>query len=175
MRREEWNFARSRGDPALPPLTGECRAMASKYFACNPEVGFSPSDWQAGARCFGQTSLALRWNIESIVLRSCSCPDDKCGFRTSAQGFCYTDKAPFRGEKSARQRPMNTQFATHVRGVAQPGRAPGSGPGGRRFKSSLPDHHILNDLETCSDKADSTAKWFAIQVLCSQLERRPTA
>src|SRR6266852_9519953 len=25
------------------------------------------------------------------------------------------------------------------RGVAQPGRAPGSGPGGRRFKSSLPD------------------------------------
>jgi hypothetical protein len=28
----------------------------------------------------------------------------------------------------------------HVRGVAQPGRAPGSGPGGRRFKSSLPDH-----------------------------------
>ena len=27
----------------------------------------------------------------------------------------------------------------YVRGVAQPGRAPGSGPGGRRFKSSLPD------------------------------------
>src|SRR5262245_6197792 len=26
------------------------------------------------------------------------------------------------------------------RGVAQPGRAPGSGPGGQRFKSSLPDH-----------------------------------
>src|SRR5204862_2029412 len=29
------------------------------------------------------------------------------------------------------------------RGVAQPGRAPGSGPGGRRFKSSLPDHLLL--------------------------------
>src|ERR1700735_2541252 len=28
------------------------------------------------------------------------------------------------------------------RGVAQPGRAPGSGPGGRRFKSSLPDHYL---------------------------------
>ena len=28
------------------------------------------------------------------------------------------------------------------RGVAQPGRAPGSGPGGRRFKSSLPDQLI---------------------------------
>ena len=26
------------------------------------------------------------------------------------------------------------------RGVAQPGSAPGSGPGGRRFKSSRPDH-----------------------------------
>src|SRR5438477_9036568 len=31
---------------------------------------------------------------------------------------------------------------TH-RGVAQPGRAPGSGPGGRRFKSSLPDQHFF--------------------------------
>ena len=30
----------------------------------------------------------------------------------------------------------------HRRGVAQPGRAPGSGPGGRRFKSSLPDQHF---------------------------------
>ena len=27
-----------------------------------------------------------------------------------------------------------------IRGVAQPGRAPGSGPGGRRFESSRPDH-----------------------------------
>src|SRR5580692_11913982 len=33
------------------------------------------------------------------------------------------------------------------RGVAQPGRAPGSGPGGRRFESSLPDHSCLI---TCS-------------------------
>ncbi len=31
-----------------------------------------------------------------------------------------------------------------IRGVAQPGRAPGSGPGGRRFESSRPDH--LSDL-----------------------------
>src|ERR1700751_3931545 len=29
------------------------------------------------------------------------------------------------------------------RGVAQPGRAPGSGPGGRRFESSLPDHSFV--------------------------------
>jgi hypothetical protein len=37
---------------------------------------------------------------------------------------------------SARKHPFQPQ----VRGVAQPGRAPGSGPGGRRFESSLPDH-----------------------------------
>ncbi len=30
----------------------------------------------------------------------------------------------------------------YSRGVAQPGRAPGSGPGGRRFKSSLPDQYF---------------------------------
>ena len=32
------------------------------------------------------------------------------------------------------------EILARSRGVAQPGRAPGSGPGGRRFKSSLPDH-----------------------------------
>ena len=32
------------------------------------------------------------------------------------------------------------------RGVAQPGRAPGSGPGGRRFKSSLPDQSFQSDI-----------------------------
>jgi hypothetical protein len=31
------------------------------------------------------------------------------------------------------------RFHRPCRGVAQPGRAPGSGPGGRRFKSSRPD------------------------------------
>src|SRR5580700_4105580 len=36
------------------------------------------------------------------------------------------------------------------RGVAQPGRAPGSGPGGRRFKSSLPDHFLIADSPFCS-------------------------
>src|SRR5438046_6723567 len=37
------------------------------------------------------------------------------------------------------------------RGVAQPGRAPGSGPGGRRFKSSLPDQCLqqLAILTSC--------------------------
>ena len=36
--------------------------------------------------------------------------------------------------------PEDASKRWNVRGVAQPGRAPGSGPGGRRFKSSLPDH-----------------------------------
>src|SRR5579859_2038768 len=35
-----------------------------------------------------------------------------------------------------------SSFALRRRGVAQPGRAPGSGPGGRRFKSSLPDQSL---------------------------------
>jgi hypothetical protein len=43
-----------------------------------------------------------------------------------------------RGQRT-RQRPAMRVRSTR-RGVAQPGRAPGSGPGGRRFKSSLPDH-----------------------------------
>jgi hypothetical protein len=34
-----------------------------------------------------------------------------------------------------------------LRGVAQSGSAPGLGPGGRRFESSLPDH-VFNDLQT---------------------------
>jgi hypothetical protein len=42
--------------------------------------------------------------------------------------------------------PASTQH--QVRGVAQSGSAPGSGPGGRRFESSRPDH--LKSM-TCSD------------------------
>ena len=38
------------------------------------------------------------------------------------------------------------------RGVAQPGRAPGSGPGGRRFESSLPDHLFSNSYRTTETK-----------------------
>jgi hypothetical protein len=34
------------------------------------------------------------------------------------------------------------------RGVAQPGSAPGSGPGGRRFKSSRPDHSFQSSRNT---------------------------
>jgi hypothetical protein len=37
------------------------------------------------------------------------------------------------------------------RGVAQPGRAPGSGPGGRRFKSSLPDQSFSRSLNHLRD------------------------
>ena len=40
---------------------------------------------------------------------------------------------------------MTVRLGGLRRGVAQPGRAPGSGPGGRRFKSSLPDHYFQAD------------------------------
>ena len=51
--------------------------------------------------------------------------------------------------KNAPGRARQDVLRTESRGVAQPGRAPGSGPGGRRFKSSLPDHSFsrqFNDL-----------------------------
>ncbi len=39
--------------------------------------------------------------------------------------------------------------------MAQPGRAPGSGPGGRRFKSSLPDQFISSEYEHCNYQSGS--------------------
>jgi hypothetical protein len=43
--------------------------------------------------------------------------------------------------------PSKVLILLQSRGVAQPGRAPGSGPGGRRFKSSLPDHLFLSPFQ----------------------------
>lgn len=42
----------------------------------------------------------------------------------------------------------------HRRGVAQPGRAPGSGPGGRRFKSSLPDQFFQKSAITRCERIE---------------------
>jgi hypothetical protein len=52
------------------------------------------------------------------------------------------------------------------RGVAQPGRAPGSGPGGRRFKSSLPDH-LFSSSYTPSKSRKKTAVGKNATVLTS--------
>ena len=52
----------------------------------------------------------------------------------SAVAECYTVKRWKWPRHSGSGR-----YSALCRGVAQPGRAPGSGPGGRRFKSSLPD------------------------------------
>src|SRR5487761_1206819 len=46
------------------------------------------------------------------------------------------------------------------RGVAQPGRAPGSGPGGRRFKSSLPDHLFTSGCSLLRDRQESRCRRF---------------
>ena len=48
-------------------------------------------------------------------------------------------QATARGVHSAVRQVPAVRIVPTRRGVAQPGRAPGSGPGGRRFKSSLPD------------------------------------
>ena len=55
--------------------------------------------------------------------------------RRSASAECYNSVST----QQSREAPGISCGAAHSRGVAQPGRAPGSGPGGRRFKSSLPD------------------------------------
>lgn len=54
-------------------------------------------------------------------------------------------------------------FALNVRGVAQPGRAPRSGRGGRRFKSSHPDRH-KGDART-SPFFICSAQWKPILML----------
>ncbi len=65
------------------------------------------------------------------------------------------------------------------RGVAQPGRAPGSGPGGRRFKSSLPDHnynkteHLKTELQGLQKGSPKRSPkrffWHAFSTLKSQI------
>jgi hypothetical protein len=64
------------------------------------------------------------------------------------KSFCYTTESalewschPYQDDGTGR----STQSKAVDRGVAQPGRAPGSGPGGRRFESSLPDHSLVDD------------------------------
>jgi hypothetical protein len=62
------------------------------------------------------------------------------------------------------------------RGVAQPGRAPGSGPGGRRFKSSLPDH--LKSKTSIITRNLRTSKRTYIRVArtgCGKNSRRTVA
>jgi hypothetical protein len=67
------------------------------------------------------------------------------------------------------------------RGVAQPGRAPGSGPGGRRFKSSLPDHSYPSrlrqiteaGLDSCLVQESRCAQNCAHPTYPVQRERRP--
>ena len=64
--------------------------------------------------------------------------------------------------KSRQAAPKRYATATHVRGVAQPGRAPGSGPGGRRFKSSLPDQSFSGSFSCSGSYCDLS---FAVKIL----------
>src|SRR5204862_5995445 len=59
----------------------------------------------------------------------------------------FTRFKPAGGSSSHPQALVLSCYTTRVchRGVAQPGRAPGSGPGGRRVKSSRPDSSIQAD------------------------------
>src|SRR5208337_1658769 len=61
---------------------------------------------------------------------------------------------------AARFRSRGCRRQSERRGVAQPGRAPGSGPGGRRFKSSLPDQSFQYDIRTF---------WFFVYIRCRRI------
>ncbi len=63
---------------------------------------------------------------------------------------------------------MTARLGGLRRGVAQPGRAPGSGPGGRRFKSSLPDH-LFSSRYTPSKSGKNPAVGKNATVLASRV------
>src|SRR6185369_17614241 len=60
------------------------------------------------------------------------------------------------------------------RGVAQPGRALGSGPRGRRFKSSRPDQFKIEDEVGFLRKSDLVAFWSGNFPLSWPVTRFPT-
>src|ERR1017187_5153454 len=99
---------------------------------------------QTEAERFDAWLRVFFWCPSRGVLRSKVC---RAQTRISLS-FCYTGKAHSR-DLTRQAASHGYALSTHVRGVAQPGRAPGSGPGGRRFKSSLPDH-IFNNLQIIS-------------------------
>ena len=65
--------------------------------------------------------------------------------QTPASRHCAHAQAHRRGRGCrSRGNPLIAGPLLRGRGVAQPGRAPASGAGGRRFESSPPDHQINN-------------------------------
>ncbi len=86
------------------------------------------------------TPLAL---ISTKGMNSVTGPRDSTARGNNGWG-CYTG---CRGFGWASSKPPSAVLKFSSRGVAQPGRAPGSGPGGRRFKSSLPDQSFQADKQ----------------------------
>ena len=99
----------------------------------------------------GDVSHLLRHNIRAIG----SLPHETAplpGFNRS----CSRQNAIILWRLSVFSSEHDTVSCRHhtCRGVAQPGRAPGSGPGGRRFKSSLPDHSFSRSLSMLGGFSD---------------------
>ncbi len=44
-------------------------------------------------------------------------------------------------------RGFESRHSPHKRSIAQPGSAPGLGPGGRRFESYCSDHHLKDEIK----------------------------
>ncbi len=83
------------------------------------------------------TQALAVWEDEYNTMR----PHQSLAMRTPAQFLAPT--CPPRPEPiHAIDRPRRIRYTASIRGVAQPGSAPALGAGGRRFKSSRPDHHL---------------------------------
>ena len=107
---------------------GRCHQSVNKLRDLPCCSGAKPSAREASARLFG-TSCDQFWNASVSSEASVSEAINRAeAVKISVIINLYT---PLRAASPRR---------LSRRGVAQPGRAPGSGPGGRRFKSSLPDH-----------------------------------
>jgi hypothetical protein len=78
--------------------------------------------------------------------------------------ICYCSHSVVKSGTRAFGLRLSPRVARASRGVAQPGRAPGSGPGGRRFKSSLPDQ-LFSKLLTVLAKPSEPTDLVLAQVL----------
>src|SRR5579859_4997237 len=95
-----------------------------------------------------------QWRLMALICAGCRVNAEVLAVTTVTararkrpEKLCYNQGLP-------KRRALLSAGLFARRGVAQPGRAPGSGPGGRRFKSSLPDQIIFNLLRipTASDE-----------------------
>ena len=107
--------------------SGLARRSGDRKLTSAP-LGMAHQEWDTGAASICAACISKEAFLRAMALRS---RNHESSSSFSGVLLCYNQ-----GLSSPSARMVSR------RGVAQPGRAPGSGPGGRRFKSSLPDHYF---------------------------------